>query len=910
MSYPIEPQYYDAPLPRITIPRLDAVPTPGAPLSKRLLNQMAEIPFLVNYLDGTRSIDEARFRLAYDDEALFVAGEFGPPRHGRDDLVEDPLQHEQLQILLNPTPEKLRWYRIRMRPHEVMTMDAGGEEAPDAWWSDAGQLVQQTDGDGWSFAARVPFALLGAGCPKAGALWRLNFFRMFTKRQEDNASWSLMSIGRPDVAERYGEIAFGDKAAACWLSSVRTGPNGGRAVFEVANAGSAPESLSLGCRYGRRQAGSARARVPAGVRRTAALDFGVPDGGSLLIEVRDDSKQLMARIPVETGLPPLRVRIGRLRGSLRGLRSGAPVVARAAEEMDERLSGIASHLSDPRKTAASWQTTERALAKLEYAASLLPHRNGLTDPNDAAAALVETTLTKVFPERALPSRLKHRIELVAPRRGSDAVQIVVIAFDRSLSGCTANASPLSGPRGAVLPDDALELALVDTVPTRRPRYTVDYVGPHPDPLLPVEPFSVEKGGHRTLWVTVAVPPEAEAGVYRCRIIVTPDDGPVLFVPLRLRVWDFDLPSRPTLRTVFPMFEQEFERYYGSPMTRQQRLACYDFLLRRRISPSCQYEDMPLPRIEDLEYVVERGSNVVSTGYLHAEQIGEWLEAVKPVVEFLRSKGWMHLAYVYGFDEIVPGSGYPVLKGAYRVVAETFPDLARSVTIGPSHNLPELFGTVDIWIPQTDRFEPVYKERQAAGDDLWWYISMWPRHPFANMFVDYPATEHRILFWQTWKYGVTGFLYYCINIWSSNTVGQPSMEREPASLPDPAHREAVEKGARWPEVPWNTFTGPTAVNGDGQLAYPGPDGTLLSSVRLECVRHGIEDYELLARLREETDRLAGSADPEIGELLDDARRLLAVPPEVCEDMTHYTHDPLVILRARREVGELIERMVES
>ena len=35
-----------------------------------------------------------------------------------------------------------------------------------------------------------------------------------------------------------------------------------------------------------------------------------------------------------------------------------------------------------------------------------------------------------------------------------------------------------------------------------------------------------------------------------------------------------------------------------------------------------------------------------------------------------------------------------------------------------------------------------------------------------------------------------------------------------------------------------------VEGDGLLAYPGPDGLPISSIRLENLRDGFEDYRLL------------------------------------------------------------------
>lgn len=907
MSYPIEERFYAAPLPRITIPKLDALATPSIPLRWAKLRSMAEIPHLGNYLDGTQSLDRARFRLAYDDAALVVAGWLGAPTHGRDDVVEDPLRHEQLQLLLNPTPERLRWYRIRLRPHEVMTIDAGGEDGPGSWWTDEGTLVQGPDERGWAFAARIPFHLLGVPCPEPGRLWRMNLFRMFVKRQEDNSSWSVIGIGRNDIPERYGELVFGGEDVCGWLSALKTGPRRCRAAFRFVNRRDRTSTVTVLCRRGNTETDSPSIALAPGKQMVATCDFAIADGGSYILEALDETGCLVVRVPVETGLPPLRGRKRAVRRMAnRFLRASGPT-ASAARRLDAALGEFELSLKKPVGSARSYHRLDRDLASLEYRSSVLWHRVRLRHGERSAVLLAETSLRKVFPKRPLPHDLRRRLRLVAPMGGSDAAQVLVLALGESLRGCAVSVSTLIGPDGARLPSGAVETWLVGSVETRRPRYAVDYVGPHPDPLLPVEPFTVEKGTHATLWLTVTVPPETPAGTYRGWLQVTPEHARTLTIPIALRVWGFSLPTRPALRTAFPLFEREIEQYYAKPLTPEQRWRYYEFLLHRRISPSCQYEAEPRPRVEDLDRVMAMGSNVVSMGYLQSSDVDGWIECLAPTIAFLRERGWVQKAYVYGFDEIIPGDGYPKLIEAYGKVKERYPDLPRACTIGPSHDLPKLYGTVDIWIPQTDRFDPLYRERQAAGDELWCYVSMWPRHPFANLFVDYSALEHRIIFWQLWKHGVTGFLYYCINLWSSNTVGEPSMDREVAGLPDPRDRAAVDAGARWPRVRWNTFTGPTAVNGDGQLVYPGPDGGPLSSVRLECVRHGIEDYEMLAILQGEVRRLAGNSSPQARELIRQARRLVDVPPEVCADFTRYTDDPDLLLRTRREVGDLIERM---
>ncbi|OQA81900.1 MAG: hypothetical protein BWY31_03567 [Lentisphaerae bacterium ADurb.Bin242] len=95
-----------------------------------------------------------------------------------------------------------------------------------------------------------------------------------------------------------------------------------------------------------------------------------------------------------------------------------------------------------------------------------------------------------------------------------------------------------------------------------------------------------------------------------------------------------------------------------------------------------------------------------------------------------------------------------------------------------------------------------------------------------------------------------------------------------------------------------------------LLYPGKDGTPLSSIRLENIRDGIEDYEVLAlleeTLREQKMRKAGT-DPG---LIAEAEALLAVPEAVTSSWTEYTIDPEVIRKCRIRADRVIEALLSE
>jgi hypothetical protein len=230
---------------------------------------------------------------------------------------------------------------------------------------------------------------------------------------------------------------------------------------------------------------------------------------------------------------------------------------------------------------------------------------------------------------------------------------------------------------------------------------------------------------------------------------------------------------------------------------------------------------------------------------------------------------------------------PHIRRLYGMIGEKFPWLKRE-TANPytAKNV----GYFDIWTPLTSQLAgdlTPYRERQVAGDGLWAYVCCGPGKPYANFFIDFPGVDPRILGWQYWRYNITGFLYYLINLY-----------------------EQVENwnqnGPKWPEHPWNPLSFNT--NSDGILMYPGPDMTSLASTRLENIRDGIEDFEALAILRDITVRMEQQEDSE--GLLSHAREVLAVRPDVTSSWTEYTQEPGRIASARAEVDISIEECMRA
>ena len=109
-----------------------------------------------------------------------------------------------------------------------------------------------------------------------------------------------------------------------------------------------------------------------------------------------------------------------------------------------------------------------------------------------------------------------------------------------------------------------------------------------------------------------------------------------------------------------------------------------------------------------------------------------------------------------------------------------------------------------------------------------------------------------------------------------------------------------------ENPWFDQLDVTPCNGDGFLMYPSPKGPV-SSIRLEAIRDGVEDYDYLVlywNLLEALKKKGGNAA-----LIEKATKegnLKALVP----DLVSYTRDPNVLLAKREALGRVIAEMARA
>ncbi len=544
------------------------------------------------------------------------------------------------------------------------------------------------------------------------------------------------------------------------------------------------------------------------------------------------------------------------------------------------------------------------------------------------------SLMKVFreAEEGEPPLQEGVVQIKGARNERESFQIVVAADPRRLEGVGVTVSDLRQEGGhGVVQSARIAVNPVGYVETQQPAYQVHRVGWWPDPLMPPGPVRVEADQRQPFWVTVYVPESAPAGEYRGVITVSAEGRDDQHLPLELKVWDFTLAATPALPSALAIYTHTLSRFYGQdPIPEPVLRRFWDMLFTHRLSS----DDLGNPieqgvaavidgRLEPpfdystfdrrLEYCFARGLTAFMAarlpGFLEegpdlTEEEQDRLAAyLGDLAQHLDSRGWLDRAFVMVWDEPRDRWAEHVLK-ELEVVHRAHPRL-RSRLDGPVTGplVDRCQQEVDIWglhmlniARGAGEAEANIERWRREKRALWMYVACDTHHPYPNIFIDYPLIDCRMLPWICWKYDIACLLY-----WSANYFGEANL----------AGNDPHEK---WPNRPWvsgnfvESWGGRRNIyNGDGHLIYPGPEGAPLSSVRLEALRDGMEDYDYLWLL-ESGLRMLEKAGVEAG-VAAEARQWLE-SQQVVTSFTEWERDPESVLKARETLASLVERVYQS
>ena len=482
---------------------------------------------------------------------------------------------------------------------------------------------------------------------------------------------------------------------------------------------------------------------------------------------------------------------------------------------------------------------------------------------------VETPLRKTFPAKyCFKGQTTNVVEIAAGRNESEAFQLAILPrMGFELTDVSVTASDLAHVNDAQpIPASAVGLWRVGYVETTLPPYPTRHVGPWPDPLLEIEPFSVAGADLGLVWCEVKVPADAAPGDYAGIVTVAAGNAQPLDLTVRLHVWDFQLPDRVQM----PMLVWTGENA-GDEFRTTARL-----FLEHHVDPVKAGSTMDFDELDkNLTFCLDRGLT-----YFETPRFKD-VESFRPYYDHIKAKGWLDKALTYGArDEPLEGEFEEICVPKAKVLREAFPGL--SIFLATQYFEGIKRGTDIQLFDLSTNFHAWLDAGRPGSQEPWWYFCGVPVRAdltrslmdAPRMLIDRDAVEHRIVYWMAHHYGVKGLFTYAGTRWPAGNENWPA---EPFKMNDKMHYPYAGRH-----------------NGDGFIVYPGPT----PSIRLKTIRDGAEDYWYLAQVA----RLARSGKhvPEAQALLD------GITPAVFVDTHYFNRDPSGILAYRHKLGEFIEK----
>ena len=456
-----------------------------------------------------------------------------------------------------------------------------------------------------------------------------------------------------------------------------------------------------------------------------------------------------------------------------------------------------------------------------------------------------TSMEKILPRsQEVSASTTNRVVISLARNERESFQLLVLPCERELKNVQLRVTNLHSAKGSVFPATNISCAPVGYVQTRStPPYGSSCVGWWPDPILDfLKTATIAKGDLQSFWVRLHAPSNQPAGLYSGKLELLIDGGPVFAFDLGVRVYAFSVPIAsplPLAITFSPGTDELPETRERQSVWRQSpdcpvnawkkhKARWADFLANYYITYDSLYH-RGQPDFELLVRLNRQGRlGMFNLGYYdyvgtNSNELAKWKSDHLPRYReaYARAKelGLLSHAYIYGCDEVTT-EFFPRVQQAAEILKTEFPEaLIMTTTYDQTYGMNSPINAMDAFCPLTPKFDPDQAAKaRAAGKQVWWYICCSPHHPNANMFIEYPAIDGRLLMGaMSAKYRPHGFLYYQISIWNS--------------------QHPIESGpfTDWDPRSWTTY------HGDGSWTCVGPDGTPLPTIRLENFRDGLEDY---------------------------------------------------------------------
>jgi hypothetical protein len=522
-----------------------------------------------------------------------------------------------------------------------------------------------------------------------------------------------------------------------------------------------------------------------------------------------------------------------------------------------------------------------------------------------------TSMTRLMP-REMPVELvpATEVELAAARNETESFQVAVLPLRRDLKQVTVQCQDLCSDNGGVLARERIDCDTMGYVETReQPPEELSYVGWWPDPILDGGgPVDVARGDLQSFWVRVHVPRHQAPGLYRGEIVLNGQGMSPARVPLNVRVHSFAMPLFSPLPTAVSFgpplrpWSGMLEELIASPQWNAGlKYKWADFLAGYYITPDQLYR-RECPDFEIIDHLHKAGRlGAFNLGNfdvpkaddgksVNPKALAEMLDRVEIAYRKAKERGLLGHAYIYGFDEVKP-EWFDAVEAAAAAVKQRMPGaLVLTTAYDDSFGRDTKMVSIDGWTPKTEKYNAeLATEARTHGDQVWWYVCIGPKHPYANIFLEYPAIEGRLLMGaMTAQYRPDGFLYYQVSLWQAE--------------------EPIRTG---PFTNWDPRSYRDA-HGDGSWLCMKADGLPVPTMRLENYRDGLEDYAYV-RLLDEAIRMkkakAGALTTEERQWLSEATAAVKVPHDLVASLTEYSREPAKLYAWRDRLAGLIEKSGE-
>lgn len=456
----------------------------------------------------------------------------------------------------------------------------------------------------------------------------------------------------------------------------------------------------------------------------------------------------------------------------------------------------------------------------------------------------------------------------------------------------------------------------------------------PDPLLPTDTIALKPNQTESVWITWSIPKNAPAGIYLGKLELFDGDQAVYENMIRFKVRDFTLPDENHVSAIYDVRFGPGANYWSKPKSEYYREIA-DFMAANRLAPDTidiepkieWKDDRPVFDWTEYDkacqwYFNERkfrfsyfpmnlfylfgwghppkklnGENPYPGDWpfkdtdftkLRPEYKAKYQACLREFWNHVKEKGWADRFILYISDE--PNYWTENIMEQMIALCDMIHEVDPEIPIYSStwRYMEAWKDAIDVWGIAHYGLVPVdtMREIKQYGSKIWFTTD-----GMLCLDTPYNAIE-RLLPHYCFKYGADAYEFWGIAWLTRNPYRSGSH--------DYIHQSSTPGEYYWVRYP----------NGDGYLIYPPePIGSkkIVSSIRFEQAREGVEDFEYLYLLKNRIEQ-AKTENRDVAaaeKVLEAASDLVDCPAPIGRYSSEILPDPNRLYEWRRRIADAIE-----